>query len=223
MKFYKYLNEKELWKGIVDWIIKKAMSMSENEFQTWFLFNSGLEDKGLFSDSGEYGKAGSYLRQRIDGPFSPTGIWEYAQGLEKKLFNINNINIQGTTGKISKSIKNDELKILKSLAKFTNKKYPNIELNVEIGKQWMGVAGDKGFRIPIPNYDDPVNVMFPYDDSVINIYKKYEDKGYSRKKIWAGHMWFHELGHILNIGSEEKNDRFAAKLTSEWLEKTGKK
>ncbi|MFW6001927.1 MAG: hypothetical protein ACOCQD_01150 [archaeon] len=55
--------------------------------------------------------------------------------MEKELFNINNINIQGTTGKISKRIKKDELKILKSLAKFTDKKYPNIELNIEIGKQ----------------------------------------------------------------------------------------
>ncbi|MFW6029244.1 MAG: hypothetical protein ACOCRO_03220 [Halanaerobiales bacterium] len=51
------------------------------------------------------------------------------------MFILNNISIQGTTGKISKIIKKDELEILKSLAKFTDKKYPNIKLNIQVGKQ----------------------------------------------------------------------------------------
>lgn len=47
----------------------------------------------------------------------------------------------------------------------------------------MAIAGGNGFRMPIPNQDDPVDVMFPYDDSVIDIYKKYEESGYSKKKL----------------------------------------
>lgn len=225
IRFLKYLNEKENYKEIAKWILDKAKSMTENEFQTWFLFQSGLEDKGFFSLDGEYGKAYSYLKDKMNAQrsLSTIDIWEFARGYETSLYSVGNITIEGTTGKISQKIKKDELNILKSLAEFTNREYKNIELDISIGTQWMGVAGHKGFRIPIPDYDDPVDVMFPYDDSIIPIYKEYEDRGYSRKKIWAGHIWFHELGHVVKGGTEEQLDRFAAELTSKWLKKTGKK
>lgn len=111
--------------------------MSQNNFQRWFTFdiNDELTDKGFYSGEGSYGKAYLYFKENIKGPTSSEGIWEFANDLTPKIYQIGNITIEGTNGKIVKQIKKDEIKILKSLANFTNKVYSNIELEVQIGRQ----------------------------------------------------------------------------------------
>jgi len=152
-------------------------------------------------------------------PPTTTKLFLKVKGESLTLYNRGNITLEATGVPVLFLLKKDEeaLSIFRGIVDFIDQKYPGEDLEIRVGRQPISVAGRKGFRVGIPPKEAPISMMFPYSMEVLREFEELERRGHPSRVLWATMDFFHEMGHTKGITDEKECDRFALKLTKEYL------
>lgn len=221
-KPYDVQPKKETPEGIFGTLEKKLKTIKTkeefNEVQNWWMGEMMRVGSGPTMR-----KIEDISQERYGVPPTTTKLFLKVRGESLTLYKKEKITLDATGVPVLLSLKKDEeaLDISKNIIDFIAKKYPGEELEIRIGHQPISVAGRKGFRIGIPPKEAPIGMMFPYSMKVGREFEELEKRSHPSRTLWATMDFFHELAHTKGISDEKEADRFALKLTKEYLQ--GKK